>query len=490
MLIDYLNEFSDNQAVTVTGTGTKVIDSTNAGNAKLEELFFHTVRSNTFTSSDDETTLTIDTIVTAGDTFTIGDTVYTATADDTADAAGEFDVGSDVVDGVAKLIAAIDGTDNYNSANEYASTGTTSSLVKASGTLTISGVVVDGETVTITNGTLTDVYEFATDAAQTVTSGNIAVDISGGTTEASQGTLTMDTQPTAGDTTTIGIAGDLKVFTWVALGTADADGEIDIGANVAAAKVNFVAAINGTDAQNTASLYVSAAAFAGDDCVLTALVGGTVGDNIITTETFTAGTNVFDAGTLGTTNAGVDCPASEAVTALVAAEVASGTAEVVFADGAGDTVTVTADTAGIAGNLYATTETMANGAFATATLIGGDIIIPIVPKVGGTGKASTETFTAANNVFSAATLTSTTLQINLQTSATIAGTAPTTTLNGTVITLASSAAIPIAELNAGSEIFKIRVPEGALQYYGISYTVANGPFTAGNIDSFLNADVN
>lgn len=119
---------------------------------------------------------------------------------------------------------------------------------------------------------------------------------------ASQGTLTMDTQPTAGDTMTIGT----KVYTFTADGTADEDGEIDVGADLADCKTLVVAAINGTDGINTAHTQVTAAAFVGNDMVITASTKGVAGDLIATTETFTAGTNVFDDVTLGTTTAGVD----------------------------------------------------------------------------------------------------------------------------------------------------------------------------------------
>lgn len=119
---------------------------------------------------------------------------------------------------------------------------------------------------------------------------------------ASQGTLTMDTQPTAGDTMTIGT----KTYTFTADGTAAADGEIDVGADLADAKTLVPAAINGTDGINTAHTQVTAAAFVGDDMVITASTKGTAGDSIATTETFTAVTNVFDAATLGTTTAGVN----------------------------------------------------------------------------------------------------------------------------------------------------------------------------------------
>lgn len=119
---------------------------------------------------------------------------------------------------------------------------------------------------------------------------------------ASKGTLTVDTQPIVGDTFTIGT----KVFTFVTDGTAALDGEVDVGADLADAKVQIVAAINGTDGWNDASEFVIAAAFATNDCVLTAIVKGEIGDSIATTETFDATTNVFDDATLGTTVAGIN----------------------------------------------------------------------------------------------------------------------------------------------------------------------------------------
>lgn len=110
-------------------------------------------------------------------------------------------------------------------------------------------------------------------------------------------TLTMDTNPTAGDTFTIdGVTG-----TWVANGTAAAAGELSIGANVAASKLILVDFLNGAGTPG-ASTYievatadrdtlvndaVSCAAFSGDDAVIT-------GHNLLgATETFTAATNVF-----------------------------------------------------------------------------------------------------------------------------------------------------------------------------------------------------
>lgn len=239
MLIDYLNEFSDAQAVTVTAVGSKVIDSKVAGNAKLNELFWH---------------------------------------------------------------------------------------VRKTANLAVSN------------------------------------------------TLTIDTQPTAGDTMTIGT----KIYTFTADGTAADDGEIDVGADLADAKTLIVAAINGTDGINDASAFVTAAAFVGDVCTLTA-IAGVAGDAVVCTETFTAATNVFAAANLAT---------------------------------------------------------------------------------------GTVTFT-------------------LQTSATQAANA----LTGTVTDLMNSGAISIANINSGIEAFKARLPEGALRYIGIKFTVS-ATLTGGSFDSFLNADAN
>lgn len=232
--------------------------------------------------------------------------------------------------------------------------------VKATETLTISGVAIDGETLTIG----TRVYEFDTDGS--ITAGNVSVDISGGAT-ASEGTLTIDTQVTATNTMTIGN----RSWVFVADGEAEMDGEISVGADLAENKVNIVAAINGTDGFNTASTEVTVSDFATHVMTITAIVPGTAGDAIATTENFSAGSNVFDAATLGTETAGVDCVQATAVTAVALAITNDASAVVAGVDGAGDTVDITALTAGVAANAYATTETMANGAFGAATMSGG-----------------------------------------------------------------------------------------------------------------------
>lgn len=107
-------------------------------------------------------------------------------------------------------------------------------------------------------------------------------------------TLTLDTQPTATDTMTI--AG--VTWTWVADGTAANAGELNVGANLADAKVIFVQAINGVstadvvdisldDRRKYQNAQVSAATFVGNDSVITAF--GKQNNS----ETFTAATNVF-----------------------------------------------------------------------------------------------------------------------------------------------------------------------------------------------------
>lgn len=247
--------------------------------------------------------------------------------------------------------------------------GTPVNAVTAKMTLDVSGVVVHGETVTIDNPAIAgaDVYEFLTDTAQVKSDpGNIAVNIAASAAK-SAGILTMDTQPIAGNTVTIGD----KTYIFVPVGTDTADGEVSIGVDLAGAQAALVAAINGTDDVNTPHPLVSAGAFAADASTITALIGGTVGDAIATTETFTAATNVFAGAALA---AGADCAAANAVTALVAAITASDTQGVGAVDGTGDVVDLTADVAGVAGNAIVIAEVMANGEFTGgATKLAGGV---------------------------------------------------------------------------------------------------------------------
>jgi hypothetical protein len=272
------------------------------------------------------------------------------------------------------------GTKTQAIINSLVEEGSPVNAVAATEILTLTGVVIDGETITINNPVKSgvDVYEFLADAAQSKTiDTNIAVNITTKTTQSS-GVLTIDTQPTAGDTVKIGA----KTFTFVPIGTDTADGEVSIGADLAGAQAALIKAINATDGVNTPHPLVSAAPFSvANVCTITALIGGTSGDEISTTETFTAESNVFAAATLG---AGVDCPAADAITALVAAITASDTQGVGATDGAGDTLVLTVDTAGIAGNDIVINENMANATFtggATKMSGGIDGTVTTGPKV-------------------------------------------------------------------------------------------------------------
>lgn len=229
---------------------------------------------------------------------------------------------------------------------------------KAVGVLRVASAVKDAQTVTIGR----DVYEVDTRDASHVTSGNIRLDLSAGSTVKMQATLTVDTQPIAGDTMTIGT----KVYTFVPTGQANVDGQIALGGNVAATQPKIVAAINGSDSINTAHPLVTAGAFAVNASVVTSISGGIA--TIACTETFTAGTNIFDATTLGTTTAGVDPTAAEFTTALTAAINASGVEAVTAVRVSNNEVLVHSDAVGVV--ILALSETLAgtNNAWDTSAM--------------------------------------------------------------------------------------------------------------------------
>ena len=114
-------------------------------------------------------------------------------------------------------------------------------------------------------------------------------------------TLTLDTMPTDGDTMLIGA----RTYTWQTTLT-NSNGNIWIGANLAASKLNLgyaIAASGGTAGTDYAAAMVANTevkidAFATHDALFTALAVGTAGNSIATTETFAAVTNVFGGATL------------------------------------------------------------------------------------------------------------------------------------------------------------------------------------------------
>lgn len=127
---------------------------------------------------------------------------------------------------------------------------------------------------------------------------------------AAQGTLTMDTNPTDGDTMTI------DSVTYRFKSTMAAAEDIKLEGTLAATQAHVEKTINGDGIPGT-NFYVGSTSphttvkcaqtwTGSDELVLTARSVGTAGDAITTTETFTAGSNVFDDTTLGGTTAGVN----------------------------------------------------------------------------------------------------------------------------------------------------------------------------------------
>jgi len=259
---------------------------------------------------------------------------------------------------------------------EGTDSGTPVNAVNAIETLALTGVAIHGDSVTIDNPEEpgTDVYEFAADADQSVSDiDTIAVDITGYVGYA-VGTLTMDTQPIAGDKVTIGT----KVYTFVPLGTDNADGEVSVGADLAAAQSALSMAIAG-DGTSTPHPLVGVTGFVGNDLVITALIGGTAGNAIATTTAFTAITNIFAAVTLGT---GTNCSTANAKIALMAAITASDTQGVGATSAAGTTILLTSDVAGQVGNSIVLAEDLTNGNFvADAVNLSGGVDGTVAPAL-------------------------------------------------------------------------------------------------------------
>lgn len=226
---------------------------------------------------------------------------------------------------------------------------------KASGTLTFDGAVVHGEFVTVG----ADKYQFAADEALTVDEGAIAADITA-VTVASQGTLTLAVNPVSADEDTITI-GDIT-YAFVEAATEDTD--IEIGSDAEATQVNTVAVINATHPD------VVIGDFAIDVAIITAKIGGTVGNLIATVSNFESGSNLFDGVTLGTETAGVDCTDVNAALAIIAA-FDEATEPVVAATGGSKIVTVTAKNYGDEANAIVTTSNADNGTWAATKLAGG-----------------------------------------------------------------------------------------------------------------------
>jgi len=95
------------------------------------------------------------------------------------------------------------------------------------------------------------------------------------------------------------------------------------------------------------------------------------------------------------------------------------------------------------------------------------------------GDAYEPVFVVATVDVDFATLTS--LTIGIQTATDSAFTSP--------ITVLSSGAIPVANLKAGKEVFKARLPHGLKRYVRAYYTVTGSNATAGKISLNMTKDV-
>ncbi len=221
---------------------------------------------------------------------------------------------------------------------------------------------------------------------------------------AAQGLLTIAEDGVAGDTFTLGTTAYRLMDSIVQAY------DIAIGADVAATRLNIVAAINesgvvGTQYNRGTVEHpdVSAAAFVGSGCVLTADVKGTAGDAIVTTETFDGDTNIFDDTTLGTETAGVE---PDTVTI--------GATTYRFQD-----IPTETDDVGIGANLGESQVNLvlavASNPDVTMAAFGGDTsVVTATSTIATVGDAvvTTETFAAGTNIFDATTLGATTAPIN------------------------------------------------------------------------------
>jgi hypothetical protein len=188
------------------------------------------------------------------------------------------------------------------------------SALPALNTLRVASAVKDSETVTLG----AEVFEVDTTVIPGITAGRKRIDLSGAnsaTAVAANGTLTLTGQPLNTETVTLGG----KVYTFQTALT-NADGNVLIGASTAASLTNLIAAITlgagagtGYATAMTANTSVTMVQAAGTTATVTALIPGTAGNAIASTETLTNGS--FGGATLAN---GVDPTAAEFTTAFAA----------------------------------------------------------------------------------------------------------------------------------------------------------------------------
>ena len=255
-----------------------------------------------------------------------------------------------------------------------------------------------------------------------------SIDVDG---SAAQGTLTLDTNPTGGnssqglltldvnpvdannDTMTIGAT----IYRFK--GTMALANDIKIGATAALTQASLVKTINGTGVAGTDYFaatvsphpLVRMGAFALDASIITAIATGVAGDAIATTETFTAGTNVFDHIHLGNTFPGVAGDTMTIDTKVYyfdlngAMDNIDGHIEVAALVAGTQVNIVNAITlGGVPGTGYAAGMTLHPTVTIAAFALDDAILTAKTPGVASDTIATTETFAAVTNIFDAATL--------------------------------------------------------------------------------------
>jgi hypothetical protein len=233
-------------------------------------------------------TLTMDTIPADTNTVTIDTTVYTFQTVLT-NVANNVLIGVDLAASKRNLVAAINRAAGYGT--QYAA------LTAIHPTVSIADFIVNDAILTAKTAGV------AGDSIATTETFTPVTNVFDATT------LGAVTPGTAGDTLTIGA--DTYTFQDVLTNVAN---NVHIGATLATAQANLVAAIDlsgtaGTDyaLATVANPEATMAAFAADAAILTAVSNvAATGNAVVTTETFTAVTNIFNATTLGTTTLGTN----------------------------------------------------------------------------------------------------------------------------------------------------------------------------------------
>jgi len=267
-------------------------------------------------------TLTLAAQPTVGETMTIGSTVYTFRANGSkletpeAPAAGQpvpravnVEIGTTILETQSTIIRAINriGTTGFR-----ASTTAEENVVAADRWVSNALVLTAAEDGTAGNAVATrSTFADRSNTFDDTTLGSTSAGRDRLNSQAAQGTLSITSQPAAGQTFTI----NRRAYTFDANGALDdtTANHIEIGSAIAATRQNIINAINGTspgtgfstpttpNADVTAAPGAAAAAI-----VLTAKTPGVGGNAITTEETMAAAGNDFDAATLGTTRPGLD----------------------------------------------------------------------------------------------------------------------------------------------------------------------------------------